>query len=97
MGEGWPGEMGRWVAALEDSQLLAFQRPQCGGGGCGHRLGMLGPLASSEMPGNLEALAKFSLFAFSLAVTLGLVASALLQLVQISGRPIGISFPHTST
>lgn len=65
-------------------------------GGCGHRLGMLGPLASSEMPGNLEALAKFSLFAFSLAVTLGLVASALLQLVQISGRPIGISFPHTS-
>ena len=64
--------------------------------GCRHRLGMLGPLACSEMPGNLEALAKFSLFAFSLAVTLGLVASALLQLVQISGRPIGISFPHTS-
>lgn len=29
--------------------------------GRGHRLGMLGSLASSEMPGNLEALAKFLL------------------------------------
>lgn len=59
---------------------------------------MLGPLANSEMPGTPRGSGQVLIpFALSRAVTLGSVASAQLQLVQISGRLIGISFPTSQT